>query len=117
MYWSIRLVGAVAGCESLPIFISENGYADGAPPGPNGIVPDIDRIMYFRAYLAQLARAIEEGFPVTGYFPWSLLDNFEWSNGYAKRFGLVRVDYATQKRTPKLSYSWYREVVRQNRLV
>jgi beta-glucosidase len=93
------------------------GYPDGAAPGANGVVPDIDRIMYVCAYLTELARAMAEGYPVIGYFPWSLLDNFEWNNGYAKRFGLVRVDYATQKRTPKLSYSWYQEVIRQNRLV
>jgi len=117
IYWGIRLVGEVAGQKSLPIFISENGCADGCEPNARGEVLDTDRVMYCRAYLRQLQRAIAEGYPVVGYFPWSLLDNFEWACGYTKRFGLIRVDYKTQTRTPKLSYSWYKEVIRQNRVV
>ena len=117
IYWAVRLVGEAAARKDLPIFISENGCADSCEPDASGLVRDIDRIMYYRAYLSQLLRAVAEGYPVTGYFPWSLLDNFEWARGYAQRFGLVRVDYATQKRTPKLSYDWYRGVIAANRIV
>ena len=112
IYWAVRLVGEAAGRKDLPIYISENGCADSTDPDASGLVRDIDRIMYLRAYLTQLARAVEEGSPVTGYFPWSLLDNFEWARGYSQRFGLVRVDYPTQRRIPKLSFDWYREVIR-----
>ena len=83
-------------------------------PAADGMVYDTDRVMYLRNYLAQLQRATAEGVPVRGYFLWSLLDNFEWADGYATRFGLVHVDYATQKRTPKLSASFYREVIARN---
>ena len=73
--------------------------------------------MYLRKYLAQLHRATAEGVPVRGYFLWSLLDNFEWADGYATRFGLHYVDYKTQKRTPKLSASFYKKVIERNALV
>ena len=111
------MVGEAAGKTKLPIFISENGCPDGAQAKPNGEVFDTDRIMYYRAYFRQVQRAVAEGYPVVGYFPWSLLDNFEWASGYTKRFGMVRVDYKTLKRTPKLSYQWYQQVIRENRLV
>lgn len=117
IYWAVRLVGEAVHLPELPIFISENGYADGAVADSAGLVKDIDRIMYFRAYLTQLARAKSEGIPVIGYFPWSLMDNFEWNDGFSARFGLVHVDYATLKRTPKLSYNWYQEVIRTGRIV
>ena len=73
--------------------------------------------MYLRAYLGQLRRATAEGVPVRGYFVWSLLDNFEWTEGYAIRFGLHYVDYKTLKRTPKLSASFYKKVIARNALV
>jgi beta-glucosidase len=117
IYWAVRLVGEAVGRKDLPIFISENGCADSYDPDASGLVADVDRIMYYRSYLTHLKRAVDEGFPVTGFFPWSLLDNFEWSRGYSQRFGLVRVDYPTQRRTPKLSYDWYREVIASNRIV
>jgi len=117
IYWAVRLVGEAAARKELPIFISENGCADSYEPDASGLVPDVDRIMYLRAYLTQLVRAVAEGYPVTGYFSWSLLDNFEWARGYSQRFGLVRVDYATQKRTPKLSFDWYRQIIRNRRVV
>ena len=117
IYWGVRMVGEALGHPKLPIFISENGCADGNGPDAHGVVWDTDRVMYLRAYLRQVQRAIADGCPVVGYFPWSLLDNFEWACGYDKRFGLVRVDYKTQARTPKLSYHWYREVIRQHRVV
>ena len=82
----------------------------------DGQVYDSDRIMYLRNYMTQLQRAVNEGVPVKGYFLWSLLDNFEWADGYGKRFGIVYVDLKTQKRTPKLSYAYYKDVVRRNGL-
>ena len=86
-------------------------------PAADGIVYDTDRIMFLRNYLTQLQRATAEGVPVRGYFQWSLMDNFEWADGYGIRFGLLHVDYATQKRTPKLSASFFREVAARNRVV
>jgi beta-glucosidase len=112
IYWGIRMIRDAMGQRSLPIFISENGCADSGPTPSTTPVQDIDRVMYLRAYLSQVQRAVSEGHKVVGYFPWSLLDNFEWADGYATRFGLVHVDYATQKRTPKLSYKWYQQVIR-----
>jgi beta-glucosidase len=70
--------------------------------------------MYLRNYLTQLQRATSEGVPVRGYFLWSLMDNFEWIYGFEKRFGLYRVDFDTQVRTPKLSASFYRNVIARN---
>jgi len=99
------------------IYITENGCAASDEPAGDGSVCDSDRIMFLRSYLAQLQRATSEGVPVRGYFFWSLMDNFEWAAGYATRFGLVYVDYKTQKRTPKLSASFYREVIARNRVV
>ena len=73
---------------------------------------DPQRIDFLSHYLGGLKRAAAEGVPVAGYFYWSILDNFEWCEGYKDRFGLIHVDYKTQKRTPKDSYHWYREVIR-----
>ena len=96
-----------------PIYITENGMAN-ADELIDGRVPDEARINYLRSHLLALARAIELGVDVRGYFYWSLLDNFEWNSGYAKRFGLVHVDYATQKRTAKDSAHWYRDFIAQH---
>jgi beta-glucosidase len=73
--------------------------------------------VYLRNYLTQLQRATSEGVPVLGYFLWSLLDNFEWSDGLAKRFGLYQVDFKTQRRTPRLSASFYREIIERSAVV
>ncbi len=78
---------------------------------------DPDRIMFLRSYIDQLQRATAQGYPLKGYFLWSLMDNFEWADGYGKRFGLHYVDFATQTRTPKLSAAWYREAIRANSVV
>ena len=83
----------------------------------DGRVDDSDRIMFLRSHLAQLRRATAEGVPVKGYFHWSLMDNFEWSDGFANRFGLVYVDFRTQSRTPKLSAAWLREAIAKNAVV
>ncbi|MFL6161785.1 MAG: GH1 family beta-glucosidase [Jatrophihabitantaceae bacterium] len=98
-----------------PVIITENGcsYADG--PGPDGKVHDQRRISYLDGHLRALRQAIADGVEVAGYCCWSILDNFEWAEGYQQRFGLVHVDYASQIRTPKDSYAWYAGVIRQNR--
>jgi beta-glucosidase len=90
------------------MYLTENGAAFDDHP-QNGGVPDAARTRYLAAHFAEAARAIEAGVPLDGYFIWSLMDNFEWSNGYTKRFGIVYVDYATQQRVDKESARWYRE--------
>ncbi len=115
LYWGVRHAAEVFGVKAF--LITENGAACEDTPDTAGEVLDLDRREYLRTYLSSLHRAIAEGFDVRGYFVWSLLDNFEWAEGYAKRFGIVHVDYATQKRTPKLSARWYGEVIRANRIV
>ena len=82
----------------------------------NGFVNDRGRIAYIRAHLLAVRDAIDLGANVKGYYIWSMMDNFEWSSGYTPRFGIVRVDYATQRRTPKASYHWFREVATANAL-
>jgi len=92
-----------------PLYVTENGCAYEDVPGPDGAVHDPDRIAFLDGHIRALAAAVAEGVPVAGYFLWSLMDNFEWGEGYTKRFGLVYVDYPTQRRTPKSSYAWYRD--------
>ena len=98
----------------MTIYISENGTSSEDKIHADGQVYDLDRIMYLRNYLRQLQRATSEGVPVRGYFLWSLMDNFEWIYGFDKRFGLYQVDFETQRRTPKLSAAFYRDVVARN---
>ena len=100
----------------LPIYLTETGAAYADAPGPDGEVHDPERIAFLDDYLRAVHRAIEEGVDVRGFFQWSFMDNFEWAFGYAKRFGLVHVDYETQRRTPKSSARWYAEVARQGGL-
>jgi beta-glucosidase len=97
--------------EIRELLVTENGYA-AEDQLLAGRVADPERIQYYREYLAQVLRAKKEGVNVTGYFVWSLLDNFEWAEGFRPRFGLVHVDYLTQKRTIKDSGYWYRDFVR-----
>jgi beta-glucosidase len=115
MYWAPRHVAKLWGVKS--IYITENGTSAADRPAADGNVYDVDRIMYLRNYLTQLQRATAEGVPVLGYFLWSLMDNFEWTDGFEKRFGLYRVDFDTRRRTPKLSASFYREVIERNTVV
>jgi beta-glucosidase len=115
LYWSPKLVSSIWGVKEL--YITENGASANDVLTPKGEVLDTDRVMYLRNYLTQLQRATAEGVPVKGYFCWSLLDNFEWADGYEKRFGLTYVDFATEKRTPKLSSEFYRAMIRRNGLV
>jgi len=114
LYWAPRHVARL--WKPAEIHISENGTSSKDKPDKDGRVYDLDRLMYLRNCLTQLHRATSEGVPVRGYFLWSLLDNFEWADGYATRFGLVRVDYATQQRSPKLSAAFYKEVMARNRV-
>jgi beta-glucosidase len=90
------------------VMITENGAAF-KDQLINGKVDDISRVRYFHDHISATYAAIEQGVPVTGYFAWSLMDNFEWASGFEKRFGLVYVDYATQKRTLKNSALWYQK--------
>jgi len=115
MYWAPRHLAKLWAVKS--IFITENGTSAADEVAADGHVYDVDRIMYLRNYLTQLRRATSEGVPVLGYFLWTLMDNFEWSDGLAKRFGVYRVDFDTLRRTPKLSASFYREVIRRNAVV
>jgi beta-glucosidase len=112
LYWAPRHLKKIWNVKE--IYISENGCGTTDEVAPDGSVQDSDRIMFLRSYLAMLKRAIAEGAPVRGYFHWSLFDNFEWNHGYAMHFGLIRVDLATQKRTPKLSAEFYTEMVKRN---
>ena len=98
-----------------PVYVTENGCSYGDGPGEDGRVHDDRRIEFLDAYLRALRQAQDEGVDVRGYFQWSLLDNFEWAEGYSQRFGLVHVDFATQRRTPKDSFAWYRDVIRASR--
>ncbi len=99
------------------IYITENGCSSDDQVAADGHVYDSDRVMYLRNYLTQLQRATADGVPVKGYFLWSLLDNYEWADGYEKRFGITYVDFKTQKRTPKLSAEFYRNVIAGNAVV
>src|SRR5262249_32890406 len=95
----------------VPLLVTENGAAYPDRPTASGAVHDPDRVAYLRTHLTAAHEALRDGVDLRGYFAWSLLDNFEWAYGYAKRFGIVHVDYATQRRTLKDSAHWYREVI------
>jgi beta-glucosidase len=118
LYWAPKLVSELWSAEqgAKELYITENGCSSADVLTPEGHVYDSDRIMYLRNYMTQLHRAVSEGVPVKGYFLWSLLDNYEWADGYEKRFGITYVDFETQKRTPKLSSAYYKEVIRRNGL-
>ncbi|WP_411109024.1 GH1 family beta-glucosidase [Streptomyces sp. c-19] len=104
----VRLRDALPG---VPLMITENGAAYDDYADPSGNVKDPERVAYLHAHLAAVHRALADGADVRGYFLWSLLDNFEWAYGYSKRFGIVHVDFATQRRTLKDSARWYAEVI------
>ena len=112
LYWSPKLVADIWNVKE--IYITENGASSADEIAPDGHIYDTDRTMFLRNYLTQLQRAIADGVPVKGYFLWSLLDNFEWAEGYSKRFGITYVDFKTQKRTPKLSSHFYKQVIATN---
>ncbi len=112
LYWAARFLSERY--PGLPVVVTENGFASTDWVALDGGVHDPARVDYTARYLRGLRRASAEGVPVAGYFHWSLMDNFEWAEGYRARFGLVHVDYATQKRTLKDSARWYAEVIRTN---
>jgi beta-glucosidase len=99
-----------------PIYITENGRAVYDYVDPEGDVDDEERVAYLDAHFRAAHAAIEQGVNLQGYMVWSLLDNFEWAEGYSKRFGIVFVDYGTQRRIPKMSARWYKEVIERNGL-
>lgn len=100
----LRMVEARS--PGLPTFITENGAAYEDVVGPDGRVDDEDRRRYLEQHITVCADAVRQGLPLRGYFIWTLLDNFEWAWGYTRRFGIVHVDYGTQRRTPKASARW-----------
>jgi beta-glucosidase len=104
LYWGVRLLNELYGYDK--IYITENGscWADTLTDGE---VLDVDRILYYRLYLSAAARAVAEKYPLRGYFAWSLMDNFEWAEGFTQRFGLFYTDYATQRRFAKLGAKYY----------
>ena len=98
----------------LPIYVTENGCAAEDYVDPRGEVNDEERVRFLHTHLEAAARAIQDGATLAGYYVWSLLDNFEWAWGYQKRFGIVFVDFGTQRRIPKASARFYSGVVRAN---
>lgn len=115
IYWTCRYVSELWSVPEL--YITENGCAAADKLEKDGEVYDTDRLMYLRNHFISAHRAVSEGYPLKGYFVWSLLDNFEWACGFQKRFGIVYVNYQTLARTPKLSAKFYQEVIRQNAVV
>ena len=114
----LRLQRDYTGPAGIPLVITENGAAYEDHPDASGFVDDAapqdSRVAYIRDHLAAVHAAIDQGADVRGYLVWSLMDNFEWAEGYLKRFGIVRVDYQTLTRTPKASAWWYRDVIAAN---
>ncbi len=115
IYWAPRMCYELYGQQS--IYITENGCGYNDEPVVKGEVMDLHRRDYLRNHLREVHRAIADGVPIDGYFLWSFIDNFEWEDGYERRFGIVHCDFATQVRTPKLSARYYAEVMRTRTIV
>ena len=111
LYWLVKFFHER---YQTPILITENGLSNTDWVDLDGEVKDYPRIDFIRRYLRQLKRAADDGLPINGYFHWSLMDNFEWAEGYNPRFGLIHVDYQTQKRTLKQSAHFYKEIIASN---
>jgi beta-glucosidase len=94
-----------------PIIITESGASYGMGPDENGVVDDQPRIDYLEGHIRAVAEAVQRGVDVRGYYVWSLMDNFEWAEGFQQRFGLVHVDFDTLVRTPKRSFGWYADLI------
>lgn len=107
----VRIQEEYAGPATVQLAVTENGAAYDDVVSPDGAVHDVERVEFLEAHLAAILDAIDQGVPVRGYFYWSLMDNFEWAWGYDKRFGIVRVDYDTQERTPKDSAIAYTRII------
>ena len=112
LYWAPRLISEL--WKVPAIYITENGCANPDRPDARGEILDIARVMYLEQHLIHAHRAVEEGYPLKGYFLWSLMDNFEWAFGYTKRFGIYYVNFQTMERTAKLSATFYAQVIRDN---
>ncbi len=116
MYWATRHIAAEYGEKAL--YITENGAGyDEEVPQKDAEPNDLHRRELVRNNLSEFHRAIQDGVPIKGYFLWSFMDNYEWQDGYSRRFGIVYVDFKTQKRTPKLSAHWYAKVMKENAIV
>jgi beta-glucosidase len=100
----------------LPIYVTENGCSYPTVPDANGRVADQERIDFYNGFIGQVGRAIDEGCDVRGYYGWTLIDNFEWAEGYRQRFGIVHVDFETQQRTIKDSGYWFRDLIAKNEI-
>lgn len=111
IYWAIRFLNQRYG---RPILITENGMANTDFVMLDGKVHDPQRIDYMHRHLLAARRALQEGYPLIGYTYWSIMDNYEWAEGYSKRFGLIYVDYRTMERIPKDSAAWYAHVIATN---
>jgi len=122
MDWDIRpeclkdIINETRRYTDLPVYITENGSAWKDELDTNGEVEDSDRIDYLEQHLREIAQLNNNGMNIRGYFAWSLMDNFEWAEGYSKRFGLVHMDYDTLKRTPKKSYYRYAEIIKSRKV-
>ena len=114
VYWTVRNICDIWKEKVPAVYITENGTSSDDVLTSDGRVEDVDRVMYLRNHITQLHRAVSEEYPVKGYFLWSLLDNFEWADGYSKRFGIHYVDFKTLKRYPKLSAEWYKQTIATN---
>ncbi len=101
----------------MTVSITENGIPTARHPGADGVDDDPDRVDYLRSHLRALRQAIADGVRVEGYHLWSLMDNFEWAEGYSQRWGITTVDFDTLKRTPKRSAQWYSGVIAANRVI
>ena len=110
LYWSLRF--HAERYPAIPMYVSENGMANLDWVHVDGAVHDPQRVDFISQHLRQVERAIKKGVDARGYFYWTFTDNFEWHLAYTRRFGLVHVDFETQKRTPKDSFWWFRDVVR-----
>ena len=113
LYWGPRFLWER---YKTPIYITENGMANIDWVAVDGKVHDPQRMDYLNRYLSELQRSIKDGVDVRGYFHWSILDNFEWAVAYQQRFGIIHVDFSTQKRTPKDSYYLYQQIIKENEL-
>jgi beta-glucosidase len=98
-----------------PLYITENGAAYNDYAAPGGQVNDRERVAYLSDHFTEAAAAVDAGIDLRGYYIWALIDNFEWADGYSRRFGIVHVDYATQTRTPKASARWYQDLIAGHR--
>jgi beta-glucosidase len=116
LYWGPKHITDLY-AKRLPLYITENGAGYNEAPPVNGEVHDLHRLECVRNNLTHLRAGMKDGVPVKGYFLWSMMDNYEWEDGYQRRFGIVYNDFETQQRTPKLSAQWYAQVIKRNAVI